>query len=271
MMKEVRSLERIGWLLLAAICVIFVAASVVGIADQAAVAENPTKEWAQEKIMAQDEARDRMEYQAEQSREHDEWAQLSREDKVKAIVDEETEVEVVAVQETKINAETIAETKVVKKKEPSRGDVLLDTYKYCLKDTAGKQNDITVELLDLGERLMKDKGLDPNLLFGIIMVESEGHADATNKYSGAAGLGQFIPSTGKWIYEDKMGGSGYNHAVTPHDPEINIRMMVTYLGILKTKYSNNTLRMLQEYCGGDADYTYRYYTKVCRAVGYCID
>lgn len=147
---------------------------------------------------------------------------------------------------------------------------ITDMYDYALYDTEGKRNDLNFELLELGHNLMTEYGLDPNLLFGIIMVESEGHAGVTNSSSGAAGLGQFMPETGKYV-STKFLNISYDHSVTPYDPASNIRMMASYLDHLYKKYNGDTMRVLKEYCGGDDSFTQQYYQKVCNVVGYCIE
>lgn len=147
---------------------------------------------------------------------------------------------------------------------------ITNMYNYALYDTGGKRNDLNFELLELGHNLMTDYGLDPNLLFGIIMVESEGHAGVTNSSSGAAGLGQFMPETGEYVSTQFLKTS-YDHSVTPYDPASNIRMMASYLDYLYKKYDGNTMNVLKEYCGGDDNFTQQYYQKVCNVVGYCIE
>lgn len=146
---------------------------------------------------------------------------------------------------------------------------IIEKYNYALFDTEGKRNDLNFELIELGHNLMTDYGLDPNLLFGIIMVESEGHANATNKSSGAAGLGQFMSYTGEYVSTNFLKTS-YDHSTTPYDPASNIRMMASYLDHLYSKYNGDTMRVLKEYCGGNDTFTRRYYERVCNAVGYCI-
>lgn len=149
-------------------------------------------------------------------------------------------------------------------------EAYLSKYNYALYDTEGKKNDISLDLLKLGETMMVSNGLDPNLLFGIIMVESEGHANVTNSYSGAAGLGQFMPSTGEYICAKYMNMS-YDHSTTPYDPESNIQMIANYLSYLYNKYDGSTMNVLKEYCGGDEEFTRGYYNKICNVVGYCIN
>lgn len=145
-------------------------------------------------------------------------------------------------------------------------------YKYAMYDTGGNRNDLTVDLLTLGDRLMQENNLDPNLLFGIIMVESEGHTDKTNPDSGAAGLGQFMPETGQFVYNKYIDkNKKYYHNTTPYNATCNLKMTALYLKYLYDIYDNSTMDVLKHYCGGDDEFTQEYYYKICNVVGYCIN
>lgn len=156
------------------------------------------------------------------------------------------------------------------KKKKSEDQQVISRYSFVLKDTENENTDMNDDLILYGYKLMKKKGLDPSLLFGIIMVESEGHKGCKNPDSGAAGLGQFMEETGIFVYEKLMGKSGYDHEYTPYLPKTNIEMMVVYLDYLYDKYQGSTLDVLKQYCGGDEAFTYNYYLKVANWVGYCI-
>ena len=143
----------------------------------------------------------------------------------------------------------------------------INNYEYALYDTEGNRNDITLELLEFGIAKCNEEEINPDLLFGIIMVESEGHAEATNTSSGAAGLGQFLPGTGEFIANEYLDLS-YEHSTTPYDAQTSIAMIVEYLAHLKDKYYGDIVSMLMEYSGGDLNYAYNYYAKVINAVGH---
>lgn len=147
-----------------------------------------------------------------------------------------------------------------------------DKYSYAMYDTAGLRNDLTVELLFLGDQLMTECNLDPNLLFGIIMVESEGHADKYNTVSTAAGLGQFLPDTGKFVYNTYIDNTiKYDHNITPYNAECNLKMIVYYLDYLYDIHHGSTMDVIKDYCGGDDNFALSYYNRVCNEVGYCIN
>lgn len=154
----------------------------------------------------------------------------------------------------------------------TNSEQIIQRYQYAMYDTAGIRNDLSVDLLLLGDQLMTQFGLDPNLLFGIIMVESEGHADKTNVSSNARGLGQFMPDTGRFVYNkyiDKT--TEYDHDTTPYNAEYNLRMTAYYLNYLYTICNGSTMEVLKVYCGGDDEFAQSYYYRVCNEVGYCIN
>ena len=144
---------------------------------------------------------------------------------------------------------------------------LMNKYNYALYDTMGYRNDITLDILKLIDTECTDRDINPDLVLGIIMVESEGHSGATNSYSGAAGLGQFMPDTGEFIANNYLNLS-YDHSTTPYDSITNVSMMIEYLSYLYNKYYGDTVSVLMEYSGGNLSYAYEYYAKVINAVGH---
>lgn len=149
---------------------------------------------------------------------------------------------------------------------------ITNRYQYAMYDTIGQRNDLTIDLLIVGDQLMNQFGLNPDLLFGIIMVESEGHADKINPYSGAKGLGQFLPDTGRFIFNTYIDKAMvYDDNTTPFNAEYNLRMTAYYLNYLYINHNNSTMDVIKEYCGGDYEFSLSYYYRVCNVVGYCID
>lgn len=133
-----------------------------------------------------------------------------------------------------------------------------EKYKYVVFNELGKRTDVTYDQLKTGEEMMMKKGYDPDLLFSIVMVESTGRSDAYNKSSGASGYGQFMPATGKFVYEDLLKLGTYDHNTTPKNGDINIKMMARYIEYLYDRYDGDIIRGIKEYCGGNDSYTYRY-------------
>lgn len=155
--------------------------------------------------------------------------------------------------------------------ENEKAEELYTDYSYMYYDTNGDRNDVTPEQVQYAVDLMTEKGLDPGLLLGSIMVESEGHADDVNSSSGATGYGQFLASTGRYIYEDVLQLGEYDHSTTPKDGTTNILMMATYYEILYKQYGGDTMSVIKQYCGGSDSFAQQYYQKVCNVVGYNIE
>lgn len=134
-------------------------------------------------------------------------------------------------------------------KQYSLRSELYDKYGYALYDTSGERNDITYDQLITAEKLMVDNNIDPNLIFAIIMTESEGHANASNKSSTAAGYGQILASTGKAVYEDVMkNGSGSFTYSMLYDGNTNIAICANYLNYLVAN-SNSIYEVIESYRG----------------------
>lgn len=126
---------------------------------------------------------------------------------------------------------------------------LMSKYSYALYDTSGNKNDIDNSVLQTLEQACAQYGVDTNLMLGIIMTESEGHANAKNKSSTATGFCQILRGTGKYIYEDIMGnGKGsYSHSMA-YDPHLNVRMGAAYMGTL-IRDRGSVYRAIQSYRG----------------------
>jgi len=97
-------------------------------------------------------------------------------------------------------------------------------------------------------------GIDPNILFGIIRVESSYNSNATNSRSSSRGYGQIIKGTGEWIYEDKLNRGAYDHDYA-FDSETNIEMMAWYIGHL-IEVKDSVAEALMSYNGHELGYRY---------------
>ena len=129
-------------------------------------------------------------------------------------------------------------------------EVLFNKYEYAVY-YGGERTDITYDQLETAEDLMTDAGMDPNLLLGIIMVESRGDEDAKNAVSTSTGYGQFIKSTGRYVYEDLLGnGSGtYSHYECANNGDTAIEMMAACLTDLRDRNNGNVNAMIRSYRG----------------------
>lgn len=133
-----------------------------------------------------------------------------------------------------------------KAKEPT----LEERYFYALYDTGGKRNDINEHTLQVLVDACNQYNVSPDLMLGIIMTESEGHANAKSKSSTATGFCQILRGTGRSIYEDLMRNpkGSYSHDMA-YNPDLNIVMGVVYVAHLKANYNGNTYKAIQCYRG----------------------
>lgn len=133
---------------------------------------------------------------------------------------------------------------------------LAQKYLYVIREApVGKG--VTLELLAYTDQLCREKNVNPHLVWAMVQHESRFMADATNPRTDARGLGQFIPRTGRAIYEDYLCLGTYSHQLA-YDPYINIQMMVEYLRDINTRQSNNR-DVLDEYGGYTAG---QYYNEI---------
>lgn len=127
---------------------------------------------------------------------------------------------------------------------------LYDKYEYAIMYD-GERTELTYAEIELGEQLMHEKGIDPNLMFGTIMVESRANPDAVNSKSGATGYGQFLNSTARWVWTDLMGNKNYYSDIRKNG-EANIQMMAEYYDYLYS-VNNSTLKVVKCYSGNETD------------------
>ena len=145
---------------------------------------------------------------------------------------------------------TKSEKIIAQNKDLTEKMYLYDNYDYALINSAGKRTDITAEQLKLGTELMEKEGIDPDMLFSIIMIESTGREKSANKSSSARGYCQLISSTGYSMYK-KLGydPSEYNHEKMALDGTLNIRMGCKLIAILMDKYNGDVVKVLNSYTG----------------------
>ncbi len=128
---------------------------------------------------------------------------------------------------------------------------LYDKYSYAIINECNERTELTYSEIKLGEQLMAEKGYDPNLMFGTIMVESGGNPLAINEDSGATGYGQFLNSTAEFVWTNLLGNDTYNPEIMK-DGKSNIKMMAEYYDYL---YSTNgsTFKVIKQYSGNITD------------------
>ena len=124
---------------------------------------------------------------------------------------------------------------------------LYDKYEYVMFYD-GKRTDMTYNLVAYGEDIMKKENIDPNLLFGLIMVESRAVEKAQNPTSSARGFCQLIDSTAKSLYERVLKKGSYNHELA-FNGYINLELGAKLIAGNMERYSGNTYTTIQLYRG----------------------
>lgn len=128
---------------------------------------------------------------------------------------------------------------------------LYDKYQYAIFDEDGKRTELTYEEIKLGEEIMLDNNLDPDIMFGTIMVESNGNPKAVNTDTNATGYGQFLDSTAEWVWTELLGHDNYASNVRK-DGKANIQMMGAYYGYLYGQ-KGNTFDVMKAYSGNSTN------------------
>ena len=123
---------------------------------------------------------------------------------------------------------------------------LFNKYEYAIYH-GKKRTSFTYSQLQLAENIMKEKGMDANLLLAIAMTESAGNEKSENSSSTAKGYGQFLSGTGKFVYEDLMKAGTYNHSYALNG-STNIKLMANYLEYLQ-KNRSSVYGMIESYRG----------------------
>lgn len=127
---------------------------------------------------------------------------------------------------------------------------LYDKYEYAIA-YGDERTELTYEEIQYGEDLMLAKGLNPHLMFGTIMVESNGKPDAVNSESGATGYGQFLNYTAEWVWTKLLGNSTYNSNIRK-DGKANIQMMAEYYDYLYAEHGS-TFKVVKQYSGNSTN------------------
>jgi len=124
---------------------------------------------------------------------------------------------------------------------------LYDKYEYVLFYD-GKRTDMTYNLVSYGETIMKKENIDPNMLFGLVMVESRGVQKAQNSTSTARGFCQLINTTAKSLYENELNKGSYRHDYA-FNGYINLELGAKLIASNMEQYKGNTYTTIQRYRG----------------------
>lgn len=103
---------------------------------------------------------------------------------------------------------------------------------------------------DIIEKYTNEYDIDPYLVVSIMKNESKFNPNAVSRKD-AKGLMQIAPITGEWASE-KLNIPNYSEDML-FDPDLNIRIGVWYLSVLKYEFNNNIELMIAGYNAGNGN------------------
>ena len=143
-------------------------------------------------------------------------------------------------------------TAAARLKELEEREELYDKYDYALF-YEGERTDVTYQRIKNVKEYCKDEGLSDDavgFVMSLVATESHGDASAENENSTAAGLGQLLYDTAKYIYEEEMGnGEGTYKYDLALNPDTNLEMVTAYVSYLTENYGDNPIKVLNAYRG----------------------
>lgn len=111
----------------------------------------------------------------------------------------------------------------------------LDIFRLIIRNTNSFDHAQAYSLAKVIYDECYQRGMDPSIVLGVIMVESRFRPDAISN-KGAMGLMQLMPNTGLYVAEREGIEILTNKEL--YDPEINVRLGIAYLSELETQYKN---------------------------------
>jgi len=107
---------------------------------------------------------------------------------------------------------------------------LLSKYWYVLRD-GPKDGTISLDVIRYADEQCKRWNINPDWLWHIYQYESSWNVRDVNTSSGASGLGQVLPSTGRSYWTTVLGhsASSYNDSLL-FNPMVNIEITTAHLG-----------------------------------------
>lgn len=125
-------------------------------------------------------------------------------------------------------------------------------YYYAMQAT--KYNKYFISEKDMSTILewSNKYNLDPNLVIGVMWVESRFYPKAKSRTSSASGYGQFIRATGEWTHNYLLKRKEkYDHTVHPFNPDYSIPMICAYLNHLVKITKGDVKKVLIRYNGNE--------------------
>lgn len=129
-----------------------------------------------------------------------------------------------------------------------------EKYNYAFVREDGSRTELRYDQVKSLQEMAEEKGMTDesiDLILSIVMTESNGIEAIKSENSSATGYGQFLSSTGEFVWERLMGNENYTHDLAENG-DINLTMMVEYLCYLDNKYNGNMNLIINEYRGIDS-------------------
>lgn len=144
---------------------------------------------------------------------------------------------------------------------------IANKYMYVITATP-EESKLTLDNLVTMDELAKEANINPHIIAKLFYHESRYNSNAKNSRSSATGLGQFLGSTGKFVYNKLLGHTDtYNHSVDARNPELNIEMTVAYIKYLRDYNNGDLRRALLSYNGESGSYADTVFNMVKRELG----
>lgn len=125
-------------------------------------------------------------------------------------------------------------------------------FSYAMHPSKYNVKSLSKGDIDLVLEYSKKYKIDPHLVVAVIWYESRFDTKTKSKYSSASGYGQFIKSTGKWVYNDLLKRKDtYDHEVHPFQAKNSIPMVYAYLDFLIKRNKGDIKKVLIRYNGGE--------------------
>lgn len=128
---------------------------------------------------------------------------------------------------------------------------LLNKYEYALFEPNKKRTDLTYEQIISLQDYCEEKGYTTemvSLVLAIAMKESTCHEKAVNGESGASGYGQFLESTGRFVYTKLQGHNSYT-LDDALDGDKSLKMVSDYMAYLYEYHGNSMEKAMISYRG----------------------
>lgn len=142
----------------------------------------------------------------------------------------------------------VEELEAEKEAERVEYEQLAEKYDYVISRV--DDSEITMDDIKFLDETCKTYDINPHVITAMIDVESDYNPNCSMSNSSARGLMQIIRSTGRYIWEDLLGNSDYDHDIA-YDVKSNILMGVRYMRYHLDKNNGDLRASLKYYNGGE--------------------